>query len=91
MRVAPSPVVELNRAVAMGMSEGPAAGLTIVETLMQDKALPRYHWLHAVRGDLLEKLGRGEEARAAFRQAAALSENQREKKLLTQRAGGPAA
>ena len=91
MRVAPSPVIELNRAVAVGMSEGPAAGLTIVETLMQDKALPRYHWLHAVRGDLLEKLGRGEEARAAFRQAAALSENQREKKLLTQRAGGPAA
>ena len=86
MRVAPSPVVELNRAVAVCMSEGPAAGLAIVETLMQDKALQRYHWLYAVRGDLLERLGRGEEARAAFGQAAAQAGNQREKALLQQRA-----
>jgi RNA polymerase sigma factor (sigma-70 family) len=86
MRVAPSPVVELNRAVAVGMSEGPAAGLAIVETLMQDKALQRYHWLHAVRGDLLEKTGRGEEARAAFERAAAQTANQRESALLRARA-----
>ncbi|MDP2024090.1 MAG: RNA polymerase sigma factor [Hydrogenophaga sp.] len=85
-RVTPSPVVELNRAVAVCMSEGPAAGLAIVETLMQDKALQRYHWLYAVRGDLLERLGRGEEARAAFGQAAAQAGNQREKALLQQRA-----
>ncbi|MDZ4290295.1 MAG: RNA polymerase sigma factor [Hydrogenophaga sp.] len=85
-RVAPSPVVELNRAVAVCMSEGPAAGLAIVETLMQDKALQRYHWLYAVRGDLLERLGRGAEARAAFGQAAAQAGNQREKALLQQRA-----
>jgi predicted RNA polymerase sigma factor len=86
MRVAPSPVVELNQAVAVGMAEGPAAGLAIVETLQQDKALQRYPWLQAVRGDLLEKLGRAEEARAAFAQAAELSENQREKELLARRA-----
>jgi len=85
-RVTPSPVVELNRAVAVCMSEGPAAGLAIVETLMQDKALQRYHWLYAVRGDLLERLGRGAEARAAFGQAAAQAGNQREKALLQQRA-----
>jgi len=89
-RVAPSPVVELNRAVAVGMADGPAAGLAIVETLMQDKALQRYPWLHAVRADLLEKLGRGEEARVAFGQAAALSENQRERQLLERRAQGAA-
>lgn len=88
MRVAPSPVVELNRAVAVGMAEGPAAGLTIVETLLQDKALARYHWLPAVQGDLLEKLGRGVEARAAFLQAAALAGNEREQALLLARVQG---
>lgn len=88
MRVAPSPVVELNRAVAVGMADGPAAGLAIVETLLQQKALQRYPWLHAVQGDLLEKLGRGDQARSAFRQAAALSENQREQQLLARRADG---
>ena len=88
MRVAPSPVVELNRAVAVGMAAGPAAGLAIVEALLQQKALQRYPWLHAVQGDLLEKLGRCDEARMAFRQAAALSENQREQQLLARRAGG---
>jgi len=86
VRVAPSPVVELNRAVAVGMAEGPAAGLAIVETLLQDKALKRYTWLHAVQGDLLEKIGRGEEARAAFERAAAQTANQRESALLRARA-----
>jgi predicted RNA polymerase sigma factor len=90
MRVAPSPVVELNRAVAVGMAEGAAAGLAIVETLMQDKALQRYPWLRAVQGDLLEKLGRVGEARAAFALAAAQSQNQREKQLLERRAQGAA-
>ena len=90
MRVAPSPVVELNRAVAVGMAEGPAAGLAIVETLLQDKALARYHWLPAVQGDLLEKLGRHDEARAAFLQAAASAGNEREQALLRARADGPA-
>lgn len=85
MRVAPSPVVELNRAVAVSMAEGPGAGLAIVETLLQDKALQRYHWLPAVQGDLLEKLGRREEARDAFLRAAELAGNEREKKLLEAR------
>lgn len=85
-RVAPSPVVELNRAVAVGMAEGPAAGLAIVETLLQDKALARYHWLPAVQGDLLAKLGRGEEARAAFLRAAESAGNEREQALLRARA-----
>jgi predicted RNA polymerase sigma factor len=89
MQVAPSPVVELNRAVAVGMADGPAAGLAIVETLLQDKALQRYPWLCAVQGDLLEKLGRSEEARAAFSQAAALASNHRERTLLQSRAQGP--
>ncbi|WP_310567048.1 RNA polymerase sigma factor [Hydrogenophaga sp.] len=87
MRVAPSPVVELNRAVAVGMAEGPAAGLAIVETLLQDKALQRYHWLPAVQGDLLDKLGRRAAAREAFARAAGLAGNEREKTLLLQRAG----
>lgn len=86
MRVAPSPVVELNRAVAVGMAEGPAAGLAIVETLLQDKALARYHWLPAVQGDLLEKLGRGAEAQDAFARAADLATNAREQALLRARA-----
>jgi RNA polymerase sigma factor (sigma-70 family) len=85
-RVAPSPVVELNRAVAVGMAEGPAAGLAIVETLLQDKALARYHWLPAVQGDLLAKLGRGEEARVAFLRAAESAGNEREQALLRARA-----
>jgi len=89
MQVAPSPVVELNRAVAVGMADGPAAGLAIVETLLQDRALQRYPWLCAVQGDLLDKLGRGEEARAAFSQAAALASNHRERTLLQARAQGP--
>lgn len=85
MRVAPSPVVQLNRAVAVGMANGPAAGLAIVETLLEDKALARYHWLPAVQGDLLERLGRRQEAREAFLRAAALAGNDRERAVLTAR------
>ncbi|MGZ5272022.1 MAG: RNA polymerase sigma factor [Ramlibacter sp.] len=84
--VAPSPVVELNRAVAVGMADGPAAGLAIADALLQDRALARYHWLQAVRGDLLVRLGRGSEARDAFLAAAGLAGNGREKTLLEERA-----
>ncbi|OQW88289.1 MAG: RNA polymerase subunit sigma-24 [Rhodoferax ferrireducens] len=86
MRVAPSPVVELNRAVAVAMHQGPAAGLAIVDTLLQDKTLQRYHLLHAVHADLLQKLGRQDEARAALHRAAALAGNEKERALLAQRA-----
>ncbi|MGH8085248.1 MAG: RNA polymerase sigma factor [Lysobacter sp.] len=95
--VAPSPVVELNRAVALAMADGPAAGLVLVETLRDEPALQRYHLLPAVRGDLLGKLGRLEEARVEFERAAALTRNGRERALLLQRAaecgpeGAPAA
>jgi RNA polymerase sigma factor (sigma-70 family) len=85
-QVAPSPVVELNRAVAVGMAEGPAAGLAIVDRLAAEPALRRYQWLPSVRGDLLAKLGRHAEARAAFLEAAALAGNEREKALLRERA-----
>jgi RNA polymerase sigma factor (sigma-70 family) len=81
-----SPVVELNRAVAVGMAEGPAAGLSIVDRLMHEPALKAYHLLPSVRGDLLHKLGRHEEARAAFETAAALAGNRREQELLRRRA-----
>jgi RNA polymerase sigma factor (sigma-70 family) len=81
-----SPVVELNRAVAVAMAFGAAAGLEIVEELSEEKSLVKYHLLHAVRGDLLEKLGRRDEARAAFETAASLTRNEREKELLTSRA-----
>jgi len=82
----PSPVVELNRAVAVGMAFGPAAGLAIIDALRDDKALRNYQWLPSVRGDLLAKLGRGEEARAEFERAAALAGNARERELLLERA-----
>lgn len=85
MRVAPSPVVELNRAVAVGMASGPAAGLAIVEALLHDKALQRYPWLYAVQGDLLEKLGRRQEAGEVFGRAAELAGNGREQALLQAR------
>ena len=84
---APSPVVEINRAMAVGMAFGPAQGLAIVEALKDDPRLKGSHLLPTVRGDLLEKLGRADEARAAFRQAAALSGNERERGLLLARAG----
>jgi RNA polymerase sigma factor (sigma-70 family) len=81
-----SPVVDLNRAVAVGMSEGPEAALVIVDRLAHEPALKNYHLLGSVRGDLLHKLGRFEEARAAFEAAAALAGNKREQKLLKRRA-----
>ncbi len=85
--VVPSPIVELNRAVAVSMAHGPAAGLEIVETLVSNPALEGYHLLPSVRGDLLLKLGRHAEARAEFERAAALTENVRERELLMTRAG----
>jgi RNA polymerase sigma factor (sigma-70 family) len=84
--VVPSPVVELNRAVAVGMAQGPAAGLEIVDTLISEPALRSYHLLPTVRGDLLAKLGRGDEARAEFERAATLTRNTRERDLLLERA-----
>jgi RNA polymerase sigma factor (sigma-70 family) len=84
--VAPSPVVELNRAVAVGMADGPAAGLAIIEALADEPALKAYHLLPSVRGDLLFKLGRFEEARAAFETAAGLAGNRREEAFLRRRA-----
>ena len=90
LRAAPSPVVALNRAVAVGMAFGPAAGLDCVSQLAGDPLLQRYHWLPSVRGDLLAKLGRHAEARAAFEAAAALTANERERELLLARAqAGP--
>jgi RNA polymerase sigma factor (sigma-70 family) len=85
-RVSPSPVVELNRAVAVGMAFGPAAGLEVLEPLSAEPALADYHLLPAVRGDLLAKLGRRDEARAEFERAAALTKNARERNLLLERA-----
>lgn len=84
--VAPSPVVELNRAVAVAQAFGPEAGLAIVEALLTDAALKHYHWLPAVRGDLLARLGRSTEAREAFLQAAALARNAQEQALMRERA-----
>ncbi len=78
----PSPIVELNRAVALGMAFGPAAGLEVVEALTKDPALAGYHLLPSVRGDLLAKLGRFDEARAELARAAALTQNIRERQLL---------
>jgi predicted RNA polymerase sigma factor len=82
----PSPIVELNRAVAVGMAEGAEAALVIVDRLGGESALKNYHLLPAVRGDLLHKLGRYEEAHAAFESAAALTGNKREHDLLKRRA-----
>jgi len=82
----PSPVVELNRAVAVGLAFGPAAGLEIVDGLVAEPSLKSYHLLPAVRGDLLSKLGRSSEARAEFERAAALTRNGRERALLEGRA-----
>jgi predicted RNA polymerase sigma factor len=92
----PSPIVELNRAVAVAMASGPAAGLELVNALTSEPALKAYHLLPSVRGDFLFKLGRFEEARADFERAAALTRNAREVELLQQRmqacvggSGGP--
>ena len=84
--VAPSPVVELNRAVAVSMAEGPAAGLLIIDALSAEPALEGYHLLPSVRGDLLRKLGRFEEARVELERAAVLTRNARERALLFARA-----
>ena len=84
--LAPSPVVELNRAVAVSMTSGPAAGLEIVDRLASEPALAAYHLLPSVRGDLLRKLGRRGEARAEFERAASLARNTRERDLLLARA-----
>jgi RNA polymerase sigma factor (sigma-70 family) len=86
-RVTPSPIVELNRAVAVAMAAGPAAGLVLADALITEPALVHYHLLPAVRGDLLLKLGRTDEARAAFEHAAALAQNTRERELMLGRAG----
>ena len=85
MNLIPSPVIELNRAVAVGMHEGPAAALAIVDELRDDRALENYHLLYGVRGDLLTKLGRIEEARAELERAAALTKNERERQVLLER------
>ncbi|MEK6224908.1 MAG: RNA polymerase sigma factor [Chloroflexota bacterium] len=82
----PSPVVELNRAVAVGMAFGPGAGLALVDALASERSLKTYHFLPSARGDLLEKLGRTVEARAEFERAAALTQNGRERDLLLARA-----
>jgi len=82
----PSPVVELNRAVAVAMSQGPAAGLELVDTLAGEPSLGAYHLLPSVRGDLLSRLGRLDEARAEFERAASLTRNARERALLRERA-----
>jgi len=87
-QAAPSPVVELNRAVAVAMAFGPAAGLEIADALRGEPSLASYHLLPSVRGDLLAKLGRHAEARAEFERAAELTRNERERDLLLQRAAG---
>jgi RNA polymerase sigma factor (sigma-70 family) len=85
--ITPSPIVELNRAVAIGMAFGPAAGLRLVDALVSEPSLKSYHLLPSVRGDLLSKLGRQDEARAEFKRAASLTRNARERNLLLERAG----
>jgi len=85
-RLTPSPVIELNRAVAVSMAHGPAAGLNLVDALVHEPSLANYHLLPSVRGDLLKKLGRFDEARAEFENAASLAKNEREKRLLKARA-----
>jgi RNA polymerase sigma factor (sigma-70 family) len=85
-KLAPSPVIELNLAVAVGMAFGPAAGLELVDALVSEPSLRHYHLLPSVRGDLLAKLGRFEEARQEFDRAASLTRNSRERELLGERA-----
>jgi RNA polymerase sigma factor (sigma-70 family) len=85
-KVLPSPVVELNRAVAVSMAHGPAAGLELVDVLMAEPSLKGYHLLPSVRGDFLAKLGRSAEARVEFERAASLTRNSRERTLLLDRA-----
>jgi RNA polymerase sigma factor (sigma-70 family) len=84
--IMPTPIVELNRAVAVGMAQGPAAGLALSDKLLSEKSMARYHLLPAVRGDFLSKLGRLTEARAEFLRAAELTHNARERELMLDRA-----
>jgi len=91
VQVSPSPVVELNRAVAVGMAFGPAAGLELADALISEPSLKRYHLLPSVRGDLLAKLDRLDEARVEFERAASLTRNARERQLLLERAAACAA
>lgn len=88
VQLAPSPVIELNRAVAVAMAFGPAEGLAIADALTSEPALRNYHLLHAVRGDLLERLGKLDEAAAEFERAAAMTRNERERGVLLRRAAG---
>jgi RNA polymerase sigma factor (sigma-70 family) len=90
-QLTPSPVVELNRAVAYAMAFGPAAGLELVDALASEPSLKAYHLLPSVRGDLLAKLGRSDEARAEFERAASLTRNARERALLLERAAACAS
>jgi RNA polymerase sigma-70 factor (ECF subfamily) len=90
-QLTPSPVVELNRAVAVAMAFGPAAGLEIVDPLMSEPSLKNYHLLPSVRGDFLAKLGRSDEARAEFERAASLTRNARERALMLERAAACAS
>ena len=83
----PSPIVELNRAVAVSMDDGPAAGLELVDAVAEEPALADYHLLPAVRGDMLARLGRTEEATAEFARAASLTRNEAERAMLLRRAG----
>ncbi|WP_409184640.1 RNA polymerase sigma factor [Amycolatopsis sp. VS8301801F10] len=85
-QLTPSPVIELNRAVAVSMAEGPEAGLVLVDKLLTEPALKNYHLLPSVRGDFLYKLGRRDEARAEFERAAKMTGNERERALLLERA-----
>ena len=84
--LAPSPIVELNRAVAVAMADGPAAGLAVLDPLLAEPSLRGYHLLPSVRGDFLAKLGRAAEARGEFERAAAMTRNDRERTLLLDRA-----
>lgn len=90
VQLSPSPIIELNRAVAVAMAFGPAAGLELVDVLMSESSLKDYHLLPGVRGDLLAKLGRWDEARAEFERAAGLTRNERERALLLERAASAA-
>jgi predicted RNA polymerase sigma factor len=85
-QITPSPIVELNRAVAVSRAIGPEEGLTLVDTLASEPTLKAYHLLPAVRGDLLDQLGRFGEARAEFERAASLTRNAREREILSERA-----
>jgi RNA polymerase sigma factor (sigma-70 family) len=87
-QIAPSPIVELNRAVALGMAFGPEAGLELLDQIKEEPELSSYHLFPSVRGDLLEKAGRPKEAASEFKRAAELAENARERDLLTRRAEG---